>query len=241
MIRKQLLFHSNHWTDGSYSLIESIGGFINGISQLLFSPVSSPLLIERIFTFLLLAALGIVLLKDKKGLLWISGIIFYFLQIFIFDLLLDHHTIIISRYYIFLLIFIVLGIYNIFERFNKNTIIISLTIYILIGANSIYHIFNLDRAPKQMFRELSSYIDINYNPDNTLIVLETKGPLIYGIANYIKGGFHVVYAPYYEPNKKYNNVIIFEEVLGISYLNYIDKTNKKGLKKIQFVGINLYE
>jgi hypothetical protein len=241
MIRKQLIFHSNHWTDGSYSFLESIGGFINGISELLFSPVSSPFLIEQILTVFLLISLVLLLWNDKKGRYWILGIVFYFFQIFVFDQLLDHHTIIIPRYYIFILIFIIWGVYNVFERINKSIRVILVSIYLIIGASSIYQIFNLDRAPKQMFRELSSYIDINYNADNTLIVIENKGPLVFGIANYIQGNFDVVYASDYRPNEKYLNVIFVEELLGISYRNNNYNINKKGLKLIPFVGINLYE
>ena len=241
MIRKQLLFHSNHWTNGSYSLIESIGGFMNGISELLFSPVSSPLLIEQILTMTLLLTLIIILFKDKKGRLWIVGIAFYFFQVYLFDLLLDHHTIIIPRYYIFILIFIIWGVYKAFKGINKYLRIIALSFYLLVGGSSIYHIYMLNRAPKQMFRELSSYIDVNYNADNTLIVLETKGPLIFGISNYIQGNFDVVFASDYKPDKKYLNVIFVEEELGINYLYYNPSFNKEKLRVIHFVGINLYE
>jgi len=241
IIRKQLVFHSNHWTDGSYSIFDSISGFINGISELLFSPVSSLLIIEQVITLIFLIFLLVLLSKEKKGRYWILGVGIYFLQIFIFDQLLDHHTIIIPRYYIFILIFIIWGVFNVYEKIPKIVRVFSFSLYIIIGANSIHQIYQLERAPKQMYREISSYIDVNYNEENTLIVFENKGPSIFGVANYIKGNFNVVYAADYLSNNKYKNIIFIEEVLGISYLNSIVNVNRDGLKLVPFVGVNLYE
>lgn len=240
VVKKQLSFHSNHWTDGSFSLLKSLEVFLNGITELFFSPVSSPYVFEQVMAIGIITFLFILHFLGKKK-YWIIGIVFYFLQIFIFDQLLDHHTIAVPRYYIFLLLLIYWGLYNVFDKVHYNIRLLIFALFLMLGVNSIYKIFVLERAPKQMYKELSNYIDNKYDDKNTLLVLESRGPLIYGITNYIEGDFDVVYMSDYLSNKDYQNVIFIEENLGISYRDKLKYTNKKQVKLTPFVGINLYE
>lgn len=250
VIRKQLSFHAVHWTDGSFSLYESVYGFANGIVELLFSPVSTSLLIERIITLLLVVTIikfsSLVYLR--KLIIW--GAILYFIQIFIFDQFLDHHTIIVPRYYAFILILFLWSLMKVLEYTKKKIIYIIILIFLLVSANSIFDIYNLQRAPKQMYRELASYIDVNKDSNKTLIVIESEGTLVWGIANYISNNFQVVFTKDYKSDNRFSNVIFTVETLDIHFdetldYNYEDEriinNEQKRLKLIPFVGVNLYE
>lgn len=241
MIKKQLSFHSNHWTDGSYTFVDSIKGFTNGLTELLFSPVSQASNLEYSVTAIAILAMIVFVFKSVNGKFWVLGMCVYFFLIYLFDLLLDHHTIIIPRYYIFILIFLSWGLFKVFEKVNVKLKIFTFLVLVSVGGFSIFQIYNLERAPKQMFREVASYIDNRYEPASTLIVIETRGPVVFGIANYIQGNFHVVFIEDYEPYENYNNVVFIEEVLGISYRNLEDRNLKEGLNIVPFVGLNLYE
>ena len=116
--------------------------------------------------------------------------------------------------------------------------------------SSIIKIYNLQRAPKQMYRELAAYIDANSDNDSTLIVIESKGTLVWGLANYINNNFQVVFATDYKSDHKFSNVLFVVETLDVN----LDETpgdiyedakthnnEQKRLELIPFVGINLYK
>ena len=102
-IKEQLHFHNQHWTDGIITLGESALGYFKGILHLLISPMAEPLLHEQIITIVIvLLAVSLLLMKERKfTIILLSVIMIYGLQIFVFDQLVGHHSILVPRYYIF--------------------------------------------------------------------------------------------------------------------------------------------
>jgi uncharacterized membrane protein len=117
VIRKQLSFHDVHWTDGIISFGESFAGYLDGITHLLISPMANPLLYERVIMIVILTILLVFLfIKEWKfTLILLSAILTYGLQVYVFDQLIGHHSILVPRYYIFSLIFIYWGLYKLID------------------------------------------------------------------------------------------------------------------------------
>lgn len=243
IIKLQTEFHKIHWTDGSLSFFNSAIGFGKGLISLFFSPMSDARNYEIIIAIILsLALLFFLATSWKKRLIYISIGFFYFFQIFFFDKILNHHTIIVSRYYIFILIFIYWAIAKAIENSPKKITLIFTLIYCVIAGVAFYQIYNLSLAPKQMYKELASYIDSKHNSKNTIIVVEPGGPVIWGLAYYLKSDFDIISAEQFKMISTSKKIIYVDEMLGDKYWeNHLNTENQKKLKLVPFVGVLLYE
>ncbi len=160
-ISKQLNFHDIHWTDGIISFGESIVGYFKGILQLLVSPMTTPLLYEQVIIIaIILLGVSLLLIKERKfTAILLSTIFIYGIQIYIFDQIVEHHSILVPRYYMFVLIFIYWGLYKMIDTTPQTPSLLAAAAYIIISSLVISKIYQLDRAPKQMFREVAAFAD----------------------------------------------------------------------------------
>ena len=93
-----------------------------------------------------------------------------------------------------------------------------------------------------MYRELASYIDSKHNPQNTLIVVEPGGALIWGLSYYLKYDFNIISAAHFKPTNNSKKIIYVDEMLGDKYWeNKLNTENQKKLKLVPFAGVFLYE
>ncbi|NVO20252.1 MAG: glycosyltransferase family 39 protein [Bacteroidetes bacterium] len=243
VIKIQTELHHIHWTDGSYSLYNSIIGFGNGLISLFFSPMSNAKKYEVIFSIAISILLFYFLGNSwKKRFLFLCIIILYFLQIFLFDKILNHHTIVVPRYYIFILILFYWSLAKAIQTCPKLIGMIIVSSYCLIGGFAIYQINSFTLAPKQMYKQLAGYIDTKHDAKNTVIVVEPGGPVIWGLSYYLKNNFRIISAQYsqsIDPSKK---IIYVDEVLGDKYSEgHLNNVEQAKLKLVPFVGVFLYE
>ena len=243
VIKLQTEFHSIHWTDGSFSFFNSSIGFGKGLVSLFFSPMSDSKNHETLFALVA----GLVLLyfmanSWRNRLIYIIIGIFYFSQIFIFDKVLNHHTIIVPRYYIFILIFFYWAIAKAIENSSKTISITFLFAYLITAGVAFHQIYSLSLAPKQMYKELASYIDSKHDAQNTLIVVEPGGPIIWGLSYYLKNDFNIISAEHFKPLNTSKRIIYVDEMLGDEYWeNKLNFESQKKLNLVPFVGVFLYE
>ena len=243
IIKQQTIYHKIHWTNGSLSFMNSSIGFCKGIINLFFSPMSDSKRYEIVLSiFICLVVIYFVAKSWKQRLLYFSIAIFYFLQIFLFDKVLNHHTIIVSRYYIFILILIYWAIAKAIYHSPKILSMSLIFVHLISSGIVFFQIYTLKLAPKQMYRELACYIDSKHDPQNTLIVVEPGGPVIWGLSYYLKKNFNIISAEYVGQLKKSKNIIYVDEMLGDKYWeNKINSESQKNLTLVPFVGVFLYE
>lgn len=242
-IRKQLSFHDIHWTDGVISFGDSLMGYFNGISHLLTSPMVSPQLYEQIIIIILLVTLFAFLFfrEWKFTLILVSAILIYGLQIYIFDQLVEHHSVLVPRYYIFSLVFIYWGIYKLLEGPDKIPSFLIPITYSILTATIIFQLYKLNRAPKQMFREVAGFVDSQLDSKRRVLVFEPKGPLMIGVAYYLGNNFKLVPADNISDDLG-SSVVYIDEMLGVAYReNKYHRKEQEKLEFIPFVGVFLYK
>jgi uncharacterized membrane protein len=242
-IRYQLAFHEVHWTDGIITFTQSIISYFDGIGQLLISPMGPSLIYEKVILILIFViAISILFFKERKFLLILFlSILIYGLQIFVFDQIVGHHSILVPRYFIFLLILI----YWVFLKlFDETSIRVSLFVslsYFIISAMAIYQIYKIERSPKQMFREVSGYLDGNFDSKKRTLVMEPEGPMVFGVAYYLHNNFKIVPASRV-PNLNDSTVIYVDEMLGVTNEeNKFHNSQQGKLQLIPFAGVFLYK
>ena len=242
-IKKQLSFHEVHWTDGIITFGKSMIGFLDGITNLSISPMSNIYLYEKVILFILLIIfLSLLFFKEKKfTLVLMSAIFIYGIQIYIFDQIVGHHSILVPRYYIFLLIFIYWCLFKFFNGRYKITSVIVTLIYAFLSISVLFQLYQLKRAPKQMFREVAFFLDTQVDPKSRILIFEPEGPLVAGIAYYTNSNFKII-----SSNKKKGNTepaaVYIDEMLGLEFReNKFNKNQKEKLELIPFVGIFLYK
>lgn len=242
-IKAQLGFHNVHWTDGSVSFLDSLSGFYTSIVNLLISPMGKPFVYETtLASFFILLSGFFLLKKNKKFLLSILGVIVvYFIQVFLFDQIIDHHSILVPRYYIFLLLFFYLFFLKSMETIPKIPMVSFVAIYCFVASCTIGQIYNLKRAPKQMFRELSGFMDNQLESNSRIIVFEPKGPLPWGMAYYLQNNFSMISAEDLTTDLGKSAVYV-DEMLGVTFIEskHHNKEQEK-LEFIPFVGVFLYK
>jgi uncharacterized membrane protein len=243
-IRKQLNFHVVHWTDGVISFWESIVGYSDGILHLMISPMSDPSFYELAITIvLILMTISFLLVKEWKfTLVLLSAILIYGIQIFVFDQMVGHHSILVPRYYVFVLIFVYWGFFKMIDSFpSKISSLVVPATYVVVTSTIILQLYRLDRAPKQMFREVAGFIDNQVDSKTSTLVFEPKGPLIIGIANYLQNNFKLIPANEV-PNNLGDSVVYIDEMLGVAYCeNKFHKKQQEKLDFIPFVGVFIYK
>jgi uncharacterized membrane protein len=243
VIRKQMSFHDVHWTDGVISFSESLMGYFKGISHLLLSPMVNPLLHEWIFLIVLLIALLAFLFyrEWKFTLILLSVILIYGLQIYVFDQLVGHHSILVPRYYMFSLIFIYWGVYKMLDGPSKIPSLLFPMVYSILTATIIFQIYKLEQAPKQMLREVAGFVDGQLDPKTRVLVFEPNGPLMIGIAYYLHNNFKLIPAKK-APDNLWPSAVYVDEMLGVAYReNKYHREEKEELEFIPFVGVFLYK
>jgi uncharacterized membrane protein len=242
-IKAQLGFHNVHWTDGSVSFIDSISGFFTSIVNLLISPMGKPFIYETTLVSFFILLSGVFLFKkNRKFLLSILGVLVaYFTQVFLFDQVIDHHSILVPRYYIFLLLFLYLFFIKSMETIPKVPMVSFVAIYCLVASFTIGQIYNLERAPKQMFRELAGFMDHEFESNSRTIVFEPKGPLPWGVAYYLHNNFSMIAAEDLNTDLG-NSAVYVDEMLGVTFIEskYHHKEQEK-FDLIPFVGVFLYK
>jgi uncharacterized membrane protein len=242
-IRRQMSFHDVHWTDGIISLGQSIIGYLEGINHLLVSPIANPLTYEGVVIMIILTILLVFLfIKERKfTLILLSAILIYGLQVYVFDQLVGHHTILVARYYLFTLIFIYWGFYKLIDgSYKVISLLVPLT-YSIITANVLLQLYKLDRAPKQMYREVASFLDSQFDSKKRILVFEPQGPLMVGVAYYLQNNFKLVPA-HKTPVNLDSTTVFIDEMLGVEYSeNKYHLEQQKSLELIRFVAVNLYK
>lgn len=243
VIIEQLSFHSIHWTDGAYNFIDSLYGFCSNLLNLVISPMSGIKLFEVIIVLFSIVLLFILSKPSKRKITLTSvGLTVYFFQLFLFDQLTDHHTIVVPRYYLFILI---PYFWLITSWLSEVKAWIGISLSTLLIGLSFMVVINIslgNRAPKQMYRELSGYLDLNYNPNSTLIVVEPRGSMLWGLAFYIKQDFKVVRASDYYPVGKESKIIYIDEMLGAGFReNLLNTKEQDKMNMVPFIGVFLYE
>jgi uncharacterized membrane protein len=243
VIIPQLGFHEVHWTDGAFSFFDSLEGFLNNITNLFFSPMSLAKPHEKVLTLFLIVSLIVFSRRSwRRMVAFILGIFIYFLQLFFIDQVFDHHSIIVPRYYIFILILFFWAMAESIQNIPRVLGYALLASYCIVAGYSTQEIYSSKRAPKQMYRELAGYIETHHDAANTLIVVEPNGPIVWGLAYYLKEDFSIVIARGYNGKTNKKNTIYVDELLGVSYCEgrYNNEEQKK-LRLVPFVGVSIYE
>ena len=242
-IRKQMSFHDVHWTDGIISFSDSMTGYFKGINHLLVSPIENPLPYETVMMMGILTILLMFLfIKERKfTLILLSAILIYGLQVYVFDQLVGHHTILAPRYYMFSLIFIYWGFYILIDSSYKVvSYFVPLTYSILTGI-VLFQIYQLDRAPKQMFREVAGFVDSHVDSKTRILVFEPEGALMVGVAYYLQNNFKLLSA-HKTTVELESSAVFIDEMLGVEYCeNKYHLKEQKKLEVIPFVAVNLYK
>ena len=244
VVKSQLGFHDVHWTDGAFTFIDSFKGYVESLLSMFFSPMSQIRDFEALLGIFIIFVFYMWGYKLTHKLYLLSILFLYFIQIFLFDLIFDKHTIIVSRYYIFILIFIYWLISQGIKNINKTLLLVFLVTYCLIASTTIYEIYTSKRSQKQMYKELAYYIDIHHKPKNTIIVVEPKDAMIWGLAYYLEKDFRIVSANENKANQMNNDrkYIYIDEMLGFKFMeNHLNNAEQQQKKLIPFVGLNLYE
>jgi uncharacterized membrane protein len=243
VIKKQMSFHGVHWTDGIISFSDSIIGYFEGINHLLVSPIANPFLYETVIMIAILAILLVFLFKKKRKftLILLFALLTYGLQVYLFDQLVGHHTILVPRYYIFSLIFIYWGFYKLIDCTNKIVSFLVPLTYSIITGIVLFQIYQLDRAPKQMFREVASFVDSQVDSKTRILVFEPEGVLMVGVAYYLHNNFKLISA--HKTGEELDSSAVFiDEMLGVEYCeNKYHLKQQEELEFIPFVAINLYK
>jgi len=243
VIFNQIKLHDIHWTDGAVSFGQSMIGYFEGIINLFFSPIENPTNWE--YRIICLVLIGLILLlsfkKLKFALTLLLTIVLYGVQIYFFDQVVDHHTILIPRYYIFVLIPIFWGLFVLIENSNVYYSIGIAVIYISLCSTVLFQIYKLDRSQKEMIREVAGFVDQYIDVKSRVLVFEPKGPLMYGVAYYLKKDYTMISADKARINFVKNPVYI-DERLGVDYReNQLHNNNQDSLKMIPFVGVFVYK
>lgn len=243
VIKRQLSFHSVHWTDGIVSFEESIIGYFKGIANLLVSPITEPSSIEQgVILCIVLSTLLLLLINNWKFIVPLIGVIFgYGLQVYLFDQLVEHHTILVPRYYLFVLIFVYWILFKAVDTTFKIPSLSLVAVYCVISSTVLVQLYKLDRAPKQMFREVAGFVDGQLDSNIKTLVFEPKGPIIVGVAYYLGNNFKMVPADE-APVDMGTSAVYIDEMLGVTYReNQYHNKQQETLDFIPFVGIFLYK
>ncbi|OYU96169.1 MAG: hypothetical protein CFE21_07080 [Bacteroidetes bacterium B1(2017)] len=242
-VRKQMSFHDVHWTDGIISFSASIKGYIEGINKLLISPIENLFPYEKVMMILILTILLVFLfIKEREfTLILLSAILIYGLQVYVFDQLVGHHTILVPRYYMFCLIFIYWGFYKLIDSSYKVVSSLVPLSYSIITGIVLCQIYQLDRAPKQMFREVAGFVDSQVDSNTRILVFEPEGVLMVGVAYYLQNNFKLVSA-HKTTVELTSSAVFIDEMLGVEYCeNKYHLKQKRKLEFIPFVAVNLYK
>jgi len=120
------------------------------------------------------------------------------------------------------------------------SLLFPLTYSILTGI-VLFQIYQLNRAPKQMFREVAGFLDSQVDSKTRILVFEPEGVLMVGVAYYLQNKFKLVSA--HKATVELDSSAVFiDEMLGVEYCeNKYHLKEQSQLDFIPFVAINLYK
>ena len=243
-----------HWTYGTASIGDSIGGMFSGLIDILTGPrQSAPSSIRLFATILLLISFFGLVVKNtigqytEKRLMWV--IVSFILLIYAVDIITNHHTILIPRYISFCqpALLLLLAIYFSRLKTTGNILLLLLTIVSIQG--SLLTISG-ERAPKQMLREAAVFINEKYSPGDQILVTP-NGPTLLGLSLYLNP--NALIAGVSEENvgseimanlKAGHNTWLIRQRLGSEYIQLeknITKLDPLESHYTRFVGLDLYK
>jgi hypothetical protein len=188
-----------HWTEGSVGGVAAIGYFLRTIMDLLSSPYESGTLAENSFILVALAAALFGFLRDEAArgtylLLVLTGsILFFGMSVYVVDRLTDHHTIAVPRYSFALTIPLYLFLAGGLRRLGGLGKLV-LALLLLLSVHASIETAKGQRAPRQMLREVGSYLSENARPED-LILITPSGPTLLGVAYYSSPDLWLAAAP----------------------------------------------
>ena len=242
IILKQIQIHDVHWTDGFVGLRSSFEGFLYGISILL-SSAGCKVNKWTMTMFVFLFSMGITSLYTKNKKVTVASfilLIIYFIQLLSFDFFLDNHTILIPRYYVFILMLIFGFMAIIVNSLSKIKVYVFTAFIVFFSLVSLYKIYDLIDNRKQMYREAAWYLDGLNNSNNICVVVEPNGPLNFGLSYYMKTNVRILPASKLVMTDSVNLVFV-DENLGVQHNEgKLNSNEQRLLKEIPFVGLNIY-
>ena len=243
VIPHQTNFHKIHWTDGSLPFGESLIGFFAGVVSMIYTLQGDLNYFELSISLVAITTSFYVLRKERLMLKIIVGTFtFYFMEVLVFDWITNHHTIIVNRYYIFLLILFYWLIAVLFDATKGKFRFLLLGIITVLSIHSFVEIYSLRLAPKQMMREVANYIDSKFESESTLVVVEPAGVAVWGLSLYLHGDFEMLSADdlkFIGTNKR---IIFIDEMLGDKISeNHLNHEEQIKMKSVPFVGLIVYE
>ena len=243
-----------HWTYGTASISDSIGGIFSGLIDILTGPRQSAPLSIRLFAtiFLVISFFGLAVKNTigrytEKRLMWV--IVTFILLIYAVDIITNHHTILIPRYISFCQPALLLLLAICFSKLKTTGNIILLLLAIVSIQGSLLTISG-ERAPKQMLREAAVFINEKYSPGDQILV-SPNGPTLLGLSLYLNP--NVLIAGVSEENveskimenlKAGHNTWLVRQRLGSEYIQLKKKITKLDSLEpnyTRFVGLDLYK
>ena len=242
IILEQIQIHDVHWTDGFVGLKSSSEGFFYGISILL-SSAGYKANAWTITMVVFLFSIGITSLYTKNKKVTVVSfilVIIYLIQLLLFDFLLDNHTILIPRYYVFILLLIFGFMALILNSLSKIKVYVFTAFIVFFSLVSLYNIYDLTDNRKQMYREAAWYLDGLNNSDDICVIVEPNGPLNFGLSYYMKTNVRMLPASKLDLADS-SNLVFVDENLGVPYNEgKLNSNEQRLLKEIPFVGLNIY-
>lgn len=248
-VKQQTTVHKFHWTNGYLGFIESVNSFGQGSISLIAAPFNNHPIQEFWFPIMALVIVAVTYilgneLRLQKTAVALSLVLSFALSIIIFDKLMDHHTVAVPRYYIplqFILLFLFyyLVVYGRLKWLVNS--VAALWIINSIGLQVGFH--NGSREPRQMYREVASYISQRYDPKEVEIVVCPAGPSAVALAFYLNKGFRIRTLPAEKICGEYSQRgrVLIEQRLGLKYEAW--KVNCKPdyltNRVVRFVGLDL--
>jgi uncharacterized membrane protein len=249
IIQLQTVAQKNHWTNGSLGFGVSFQQFVKGSTELLTMPFQDQTAYEFycVYALLLLLLLNLPL-KDSylRNRLLASGVLFalYGLCIFIFDKVLNHHTIAVPRYYLPLQFVGLFAVAFMVEKGRSRALawLAYAALVVLFGKIQV-DVFTTTRQAKQMYREVGGYLANRYDPLTTEVVVSPNGPSAVGVAYYSPKNFTIRTMPAPLVCAEYNKprVVVVEQHLGLSSEPWAlsCKSPAAESRVIRFVGVDV--
>lgn len=248
IIKIQTEVWTTHWTDGTFSFLLSAQSFKNRVIDLFFFTTYHYGRFGNIFSIIAGFFMVFYISKSwKDRLIYISVLAFYFLQIYTIDVVQNHHTINVPRYFIFLLVFFYWSITKSIVNAPKFLSFVLVFFYAIITGSVFYDLNFRSFGKKQMNKEIAAFLDSTQKADKTILVVEPGGAIIWGLAYYLKNDFCITSAKNFNTlNQKElrlsKKIVFVDNLVGYSLRKkHFNTEEKKNLKPIYFGGLVLYE
>jgi uncharacterized membrane protein len=250
----QVNVHGNeHWTQGALGIVASVRYTGVAFAELLGGPQINSEKIEFLLLSLLLlicivkvfAAQRDTVIDSSRCLLLV--IFAHAIFVYLLDLVIDQSTISVVRYSTCIAIPIILVIGAATAKMNVFGMALA-SIFLLYSTNVSILIGDAERTPKQMLREISTYINENAEPGD-LVLVTPNGPSLIGLAFYLDEGTNLSAVPaeslegiVNDPNRPQGGRIwSVQQRLGIDIESWAEPSTPMAKSVIRFVGVDLVE